>query len=131
MIDENENPFTMGAVREFAAGIEFEEFRKVARQIITEAADKDARLRQTRNFCSFLIDDNDQDCIQVWFGQRPRRGLFGKLFREHGATLLYTQAGVSGAMVTAIYPAYSDGNRVQEDRIYIRIGRFSAHQLKI
>ncbi|HEV7284475.1 MAG TPA: hypothetical protein VGN75_06430, partial [Kaistia sp.] len=127
--EEHEDPFYRGVRRELYSSWEFEDFQRKVAAHIEALASNNPRLQQMKTAVGFYIDNGHEGQVQVWFGVYRRRKLDKKLLSENGARLVYSRPFVGAGVVTTLFPAKSDDARVNEDRIYIRIGDFSSAQL--
>ncbi|CUW88539.1 MULTISPECIES: hypothetical protein [Rhizobium/Agrobacterium group] len=141
-----ENPFWYPRHKRINGRIEFDAF--------LDAVQEEA-LRCTENFPRFhilnmafgsVIPDKDpililnakgkyeierQITYQINFGNRPmrRKDLDGNWATETGATLHYS-LGDGGYVATSLYGFHSELGQMEEKMIFLRIGHYTAYQLK-
>lgn len=125
------DPFSKSYRRVFAATLEFEDFKKFASKHIGQIVDDNKRLKVLTDFIGYHIRDSDEDTLQLTINKRPlrRRDPQEKWAVENGPTLLYSK-GAAGDIVVIVYPASSSVATAREDHLFLRIGQFSAHELK-
>jgi hypothetical protein len=126
-----DDPFWYPRHRRLAGRIEFDVFLKTA---------PDELKRCTKNFERFKILErvygatttfSDEDRFQVNFQKRKMEvpDLDGSQLMEKGAALVYS-LNAQGQVATMLYGARSNLARMEENLIYLRVGHYSAHQLR-
>lgn len=124
------NPFWLPAHKRFIGRVEFDLFLEKAGDEVKRCTAEYPRFEILRNAYSFTTSLGDADRLQLSFMKRKmgRNDLTGTPAIEHGAKLLYS-LGDGGHVACLISGAYSELGRMQEKHIYLRIGRYTAHQL--
>lgn len=117
------------------AAIEFDHFLRRAKEQVLTIIDRmpaAGPLKNTHSLCVDIFGDGPgPKTLQAWFGKHPtgRRTIEGGTDVEIGATLVYS-LGPTGVSAVMLYPCKSDSCRVREERIILRLGRFTAYQLQ-
>lgn len=126
-----ENPFWLPAHRRAVGRVEFDAFVETARDELKRCTKDFERFKILEGAYGLTTSFSDKDRFQVNFGKRKSdiRDLNGNMVIEKGATLLYS-FGIRGEVATMLYGASSDMAKMREKLIYLRIGHFSAHQLR-
>jgi len=118
--------------RRFDAEVEFRHFKSLLRADIESMKSRVFGFAELDAYYSFYIDEESTpETVQIWFGRRPmgRRTFEGKTAIEDGATLLYSM-GPSGEVGTLLYPSTSSFGSMEESYLYVRIGRYTAYNLR-
>ncbi|MBD8663040.1 hypothetical protein IFT59_07210 [Rhizobium sp. CFBP 8752] len=126
-----ENPFWLPAHQRAVGRYEFDAFVETARDELKRCTEDFKRFKPLEDAYGLTTSFSDKDRFQINFGKRKSdfRDMNGNMIIEKGATLLYS-LGIRGEVATMLYGANSDSAKMQEKLIYLRIGHFSAHQLR-
>jgi len=125
--------FAAERLRHEIAHIEFRYFLKNARSDIESICRSLERFEALKKEFSFgIVSSNEEDHLQVEFRKRKLafKDLEGNAAIEKGPSLVYTIGRTGGVVTTILFPASSPLGGVPEDHIFLRIGPYSAHQLR-
>ncbi|WP_346894970.1 hypothetical protein [uncultured Roseibium sp.] len=126
-----ENPFWLPSHKRTVGRYEFDWFQELAQTELKRHTKDFERFKILEDAYGVTTSFSDEDCFQISFMKRKmgRRDFEGNQAVENGADLLYS-LGPQGQVATVLYGATSNFASMNEKLIYLRIGHYSAHQLK-
>lgn len=129
-MNNEENIFRAKNLRRFAQDIEFEHFKAWALKEVEALKDEIPRFKPLAQEYGFTSSLSGDGTIQLSFVKRKmwRRDLDGKWAIENGSSLVYSLG--QHQIATVLYPSKSELASTHESLIYLRVGYYTAYQLR-
>ncbi|WP_333630738.1 hypothetical protein [Agrobacterium cavarae] len=126
-----EDPFWYPKHRRLAGRIEFDAFLKTVPHELKRCTKDFERFKILERIYGVTTSFSDEDRFQVNFQKRKMEvpDLDGSQLIEKGAALVYSFNAL-GQVAVMLYGARSNLAKMEENLIYLRIGYYSAHQLR-